>query len=133
MPDKTQAVHNNELKGKTLLLAEDNAINAMVAMKLLSRWEVITEHAKNGIEAVEKAKIKNYDFILMDIHMPEMDGYVATKHIRTGENPNVKTPIYALTADITAEQKAEYNQYFNGFLLKPIEIEKLHEILITAL
>jgi CheY-like chemotaxis protein len=108
-------------------------INAMVAMKLLSKWEMTTDHAKNGKEAVEQASKVAYDFILMDIHMPEMDGFEATKHIRKMKNPNMNTPIFALTADITAEQREEYVPYFNGFLRKPIEIEKLYQALIGQL
>ena len=123
----------NQLKGKAVLLAEDNTINAMVAMKLLSNWEMITDHAKNGKEAVEKAKLQAYDFILMDIHMPEMDGFEATKNIRKLDNPNTGTPILALTADITAENQEEYFGYFNGFLRKPMETEKLYEILVNLL
>ena len=122
----------NFLKGKTVLLAEDNFVNAMVAVKLLSNWEVTTVHAKNGLEAIEKSNLMNYDFILMDIHMPEMDGFEATKQIRNGMTPNKDTPIFALTADITAEHQKEYNAYFNGFLHKPIEINKLYEALIGA-
>ena len=117
------------LRNKTVLLAEDNLINAMVAIKLLKNWELITDHAKNGLEAIEKAKAKKYDFILMDIHMPEMDGFEAAQIIRTHENLNQSIPIFALTADITAKLQEEYIGYFNGFLTKPIEVDKLYEAL----
>jgi signal transduction histidine kinase/CheY-like chemotaxis protein len=122
----------DKLARKTALLAEDNLINAMVARKLLNNWGVDTEHAKNGIDAVEKSKLRTYDFILMDIHMPEMNGFDATKNIREISNPNSFTPIFALTADITAEHQDEYAGYFNGFLRKPIEIEKLYNALVNA-
>ena len=128
-PVKPPARRSDELKDKIILLAEDNMINAMVARKLLSNWGVVTEHAKNGIEAVEKANAKPFDFILMDIHMPEMNGYDATAQIRQKPNPNKQTPIFALTADITAEYEKEYSTQFNGFLRKPIEIDKLYEAL----
>lgn len=105
-------------------------INAMVAIKLLSKWGLVTEHAKNGVEAIERSKNKTFDLILMDIHMPEMNGFDAAGQIRTGDNPNMKTPIFAFTADITAEQ--QYNSYFNGFLRKPIEIDKLYDTLNFA-
>jgi signal transduction histidine kinase/CheY-like chemotaxis protein len=121
------------LSGKTVLLAEDNSINAMLICKLLSNWKMISDHARNGVEAVEKSKLKVYDFILMDIHMPEMDGIEATMNIHQTENPNNKTPIFALTADITAENKEEYIAWFNGFLRKPIEMEKMFEELIKCL
>lgn len=124
---------HDRLVNRTVLLAEDNMINAMVARKLLSNWGIATEHAKNGVEAVEKSKLQAYDFILMDIHMPEMNGFDATKNIREMGNPNSFTPIFALTADITAEHQDEYAGYFNGFLRKPIEIEKLYNSLVNAL
>lgn len=117
------------LKDKTVLLAEDNEINAFVAIKLLSKWGIKTEHALNGLQAVEKARMKSFDFILMDIHMPEMNGFDAAAVIRTEFNPNKHTPIFALTADITAGQQEDYCHYFNGFLWKPLQIDKLQEAL----
>ncbi|MCC8424667.1 ATP-binding protein [Mucilaginibacter sp. UR6-11] len=133
-PDKPFSKHTESLKGKTILLAEDNVINAMVITKLLSNWKVKTEHVKNGFEAVEKTKQKAFDFILMDIHMPEMDGFQATKNIiSAADNPNKKTPIFALTADVTAEYQTEFHSYFTGFLRKPIEVEKLYDALLDSI
>lgn len=129
LPSLAPAKHTNELKGKTVLLVEDNIINAMVAGKLLSNWGMTTVHVLNGLEAIEKSKEKTFDFILMDIHMPEMNGFDATKYIRENKSPNSVTPIFALTADITADHEEDYVQYFNGFLRKPIEIDKLYEAL----
>lgn len=120
------------LGNKTVLLAEDNKVNAMVAIRLLKNWGLDTEHAENGLLVVEKAKQKRFDYILMDIHMPEMNGYDAAKKIRTTKGVNEKTPIFALTADVTAENEEEYIQYFDGFLRKPIEINKLYEALARA-
>lgn len=128
-----KAISRDQLTNRTVLLAEDNLINAMVARKLLSNWGISAEHAKNGIEAVEKSKLRAYDFILMDIHMPEMNGFDATKNIREMSNPNSFTPIFALTADITAEHQEEYTGFFNGFLRKPIEIDKLYNALVNSL
>lgn len=119
------------LNDKTVLLAEDNLINAMVAIKLLSKWGIHTEHAKNGLEAVEISKHKPFDFILMDLHMPQMNGFDATKLIRENNNPNKKSPIFALTADITADQMQEYQSYFTGFLTKPIDIDKMYTALLN--
>jgi signal transduction histidine kinase/CheY-like chemotaxis protein len=132
-PIKAPVMHADKLKDKTVLLAEDNAINAMVAMKLLSNWKMAAEHVTNGLEAIEKAQVKAFDFILMDIHMPEMDGFDAVKHIREDKGHNTATPIFALTADITADHHEGYMGYFNGFLRKPIEINKLYEALISEL
>ena len=121
---------SSALKNKTALVAEDNDINAYVVRKLLTKWGVISELAVNGVEAVELAGKNVYDFILMDIHMPQMNGFDAAVNIRKSDNPNKKTPIFALTADITASSQEEYSEYFNGFLWKPLQIEKLYEALV---
>jgi len=131
--NKVTATYTDQLKDKTVLLAEDNMINAMLISKLLSNWKMTTEHAKNGLEAVAKSKTKGFDFILMDIHMPEMDGFEATKNIRDQKDQNLNTPIFAITADVTAEYIDEYTSYFNGFLHKPIQIDKLYEALVNEL
>ncbi|RYG53964.1 MAG: tetratricopeptide repeat protein [Chitinophagaceae bacterium] len=117
------------LRDKTALLAEDNEINAFVAMTLLSKWGITTVHAVNGRQVIEKAAEKAFDFILMDIHMPEMNGFDAAVHIRSTINPNTTTPIFAFTADITAGQEEAMSSCFNGFLWKPLEIDKLHKAL----
>lgn len=110
---------------KKLLLVEDNAINAFIAKTLISKWGIEVDHAINGGEAIEKAINTNYDYILMDIHMPGMDGFEATKIIRTTNDFNTTIPIFGLTADISAKDNAPNNTHFTGFLLKPLEIEKL--------
>lgn len=115
----------SQLIGKHALLAEDTPMNALLMKKLLSNWGVITDHVVNGKEAFEAAKLKKYDFILMDIHMPEMNGFEATKLIRTNENPNQSSPIFAVTADVMAKDDKENAHLFNGILWKPLEIEKL--------
>jgi len=120
------------LQGKTVLVAEDNELNAMVVRKLLTKWGMVSELARNGSEAIDKAKQKVYDFILMDIHMPEVNGFDATKFIRSEENMNTNTPVFALTADLTASMQKDYVQYFNGFLWKPLQIEKLFDALNSA-
>jgi len=130
--DKVNGQISNNLKGKTVLLAEDNDLNAMVVRKLLSQWGIQSELVINGNLAIEKAQQKVFDFILMDIHMPEMNGFDAAAYIRSHDNPNIKTPIYALTADITAKDQKAYFSLFNGFLWKPLQIEKLYEALSTV-
>jgi CheY-like chemotaxis protein len=129
VPAETPVKRSPELKNKLVLLAEDNTINAMVARRLLSNWGMLSEHAKNGADAVELSNTRRFDFILMDIHMPEMNGFDAAKQIRCTENLNKDTPIFALTADIVAELDESNTSYFSGFLLKPIEIDKLYEAL----
>ena len=131
--DKKTRVLLEPLTGKSILLAEDNKINAMVVGKLLARWGVVFEHAQNGKEVVEMSKVNKYDCILMDIHMPIMDGFEATSLIKKTENINKYTPVVALTADITAEKLAldntEFQYCFDGFLLKPIDQDKLYNVL----
>ncbi|MHA4894853.1 ATP-binding protein [Pedobacter sp. PWIIR3] len=128
----TTPVLQDQLKDKTVLLVEDNLVNAMVARRLLTNWGITTVHALNGLLAIERASEKAFDFVLMDIHMPEMNGLDATSHIRNNDNLNRYTPIFALTADITAENQEEYSSYFNGFLRKPIEIDKLYAALTQS-
>lgn len=131
-PEKVPGNFSEELNGKCILLAEDNRINAMVLGKVLKKWGVEQDVAENGRIALEMAASKSYDYILMDIHMPEMDGFEATKRLRSEQGLNNATPVFALTADITAEQQDEFETYFNGFLLKPIEKEKLYEALLLS-
>ncbi|WP_395044085.1 ATP-binding protein [Flavobacterium sp.] len=126
-----KAVLKDSMLGIKVLLAEDNAINAMIAKKLLSKWEIETDHALDGLIATEKCKHTKYDFILMDIHMPILDGYQAAKNIRTLDNLNKETPIFGLTADISAKDNVDYNHFFDDFFLKPLEIEKLKIAFLT--
>lgn len=117
---------------KKLLLVEDNAINAFIAKTLISKWGIGVDHAMNGGEAIEKAINNNYDYILMDIHMPGMDGFEATKIIRQTNTYNKTVPIFGLTADISAKENAPSDTRFSDFLLKPLEIEKLKSALTNV-
>ncbi|WP_299253753.1 ATP-binding protein [uncultured Aquimarina sp.] len=121
----------NQLKDKTAILAEDNEVNALVMGQLLKKWGVKIERVKNGFDAVEIAKEVKVDFILMDIHMPEMNGFDAAKRIRDSVNENRNTPIYALTADVTAVNNKDYLAYFDGFLWKPLQIDRLFDTLVN--
>lgn len=133
-PEPPVPKSNATLNNKLCLLAEDNEINAMVAEKLLAHWGIQTEWAENGHVALNMAKNKSYDFILMDIHMPEMNGFDAACAIRGEENnPNKTTPIFALTADITLADDHVQQKCFNGFLWKPLEVEKLQEALLQGI
>ena len=87
-----------------ILLAEDNKVNVKIACKFLKKWGLEVDVAENGLVAVELAKNKKYDLVLMDLQMPVMDGYEATKRIR-GMYPDI--PIIALTASALLEVKAE--------------------------
>lgn len=120
------------LKGKTVLIVDDNMINALVASKLLLKWGIQTEHAQNGKEAILKSNKTKYDYILMDIHMPLMDGYESCAQIRKSNGLNSTTPIFALTADVTAAQHTDFEKDFNGLLTKPINVLKLYETLTVS-
>jgi len=121
-----------QLKDKKVLLAEDTIMNAILIKKVLLKWGVTTEHVANGKIAVEYAKVKKYDFILMDLHMPEINGIDATKLIKSNkDNINSNTPIFAITADVMTTQNKEYTGLFNAILWKPLDIEKLYKALTT--
>lgn len=117
------------LQNKTAILAEDNEINALVMRQLLNKWGISIKRVKNGKQAIVQALEFKVDFILMDIHMPEMNGFDATRIIRSTENVNQHTPIFALTADVTSANKDEFAHLFDGFLWKPIEIQRMFDAL----
>jgi len=122
----------DQLEGKYALLAEDNVINAMIMMKLLTKWGIKTDHVLNGKLAFDKARQNKYDFILMDIHMPEMNGLEATKLIRNKYNLNTETPVFAITADIMINNDPDYLPLFHAILSKPLEIEKFYAALVKV-
>ncbi|MFC2109791.1 response regulator [Bacteroidota bacterium] len=122
----------NKLKGITVLLVEDNEINQLLATTILEDWNFKVELAENGIEAVKKVKDNSYDIILMDIHMPEMDGYQATVEIRNNLKDN--TPIIALTASAQiSENEKCFDLGMNDFIAKPFDPELLLEKINTQL
>lgn len=110
---------------KHILLAEDNDINAEICQSILEAKGAIIERVENGKEAIEAFKNHQYDFILMDIQMPEMDGYEATKIIRQLDK---KIPIFALSADAYVENRRYSKKMgMNGHFSKPIDFEKMEE------
>lgn len=119
------------LKGKKVLVVEDNKINILVVSKLLDLWEIDWDIAENGIEALEMIIGSEYDLVLMDIHMPKMDGMEAIESIRNlpGEKYQ-RLPVIALTADAEISDIGELSKSkFNNFLIKPFKSEKLKELL----
>ena len=112
-----------------LLLVEDNKLNQIVVKFSLKRFGYDIVTANNGIEAIEEFKRGDFDFILMDVMMPEMDGLEATKQIRQLENGST-IPIIALTADvITATADKCRDCGMSAHMSKPFEVEKLFDIL----
>jgi len=118
------------LDGKRILLVEDTEANAMVTGAFLQEWGVETMRAHDGKEAVDivsKSPLKGFDLILMDVQMPNMDGYEATKIIRNMPNKTVTdVPIIALTASVFEEdKKAAKEAGMNAHLSKPVKIPEL--------
>jgi signal transduction histidine kinase/CheY-like chemotaxis protein len=112
---------------RAILLAEDNAINRKVATAMLERWGHRVIHAANGREAVERYHDSQPDLILMDIQMPEMNGWEATQAIRRAEiATGRRTPILALTAGVHDEDRRRcFDVGMDVFLPKPFEAEKV--------
>ena len=111
-----------------VLVAEDNEINQSLLRHLFKSWNLKFDLVNNGKEAIEKLRTKNYDLILMDIQMPEMDGYTATQEIR--ENLKLTTPIIAMTAHALAGEREKCLSYgMNGYLSKPIRELQLHNLI----
>ncbi|HEV7350629.1 response regulator [Telluribacter sp.] len=118
----TKLIDNQTIK---VLLVEDNRLNQEVSLKLLSNFGFITDLAENGKAAVEKVKCNSYDLILMDLQIPEMNGFEASEYIR--QQLNVKTPIIALTAHGVFEDDHNiYSSGMNDFLTKPFSSRDLY-------
>ena len=133
LPDK-----NADFKGKQILLVEDNELNREIAQEILREYGFLVDSAENGAVAVEKVSTAapgSYDLVLMDVQMPIMDGYTATRKIRALDDPaRAKLPILAMTANAFDEDRRNaLESGMNGFLSKPIVIgdlvQELHKIL----
>ena len=121
---------DRQLTDMHLLIAEDNELNWEIASELLAEQGIVCDHAENGQECVEmltKAPVGTYTAVLMDVHMPVMNGYEATKAIRAlSEERLSRIPIIAMTADAFAEDvQACLDCGMNGHVAKPIEMNKL--------
>ena len=117
-------------KGKHILLAEDNELNREIAEEILNAYGLEVDIAENGAIAVEKVSTAapgRYDLVLMDVQMPIMDGYAATRRIRELGNPALAgIPILAMTANAFDEDRRNaLESGMNGFLSKPIVIADL--------
>lgn len=125
---------NYDFTGKKILLVEDNPLNLEIAEEILKEVGLVVDTADDGDVAIEKlrnATDGQYDLVLMDVQMPKLDGYTATKEIRTLDNPYAANiPIIAMTANAFEEDKKKsFEAGMNGHLSKPIEIEKLMKVL----
>jgi CheY-like chemotaxis protein len=105
-PPEDESAGNMDFTGRRILLAEDIEVNREIVMTLLEPTGVVLDCAENGLAALEKfeANPAAYDMIFMDVHMPEMDGYMATRRIRALDCPEaVSVPIIAMTANVFTE------------------------------
>ena len=129
LPNKSE-----DFKGKKILLVEDNELNREIAIEILGEYGFQVDTAENGAVALQKVSTSVpgcYDLVLMDVQMPIMDGYEATRQIRALENPALAgIPILAMTANAFEEdKKSALDCGMNGFLSKPIIMEELvHEL-----
>jgi PAS domain S-box-containing protein len=136
IPEKNDVVRKSEgsesysgLEGKKVLVAEDNKINFFVANKFLIGWGVNVTHAENGKIALDLLEKENFDLVLMDLHMPVMDGIEATRVIRKSKNLRINSvPVVALTAAIMSESHDKIEDLsINDYVLKPFKPRDLFE------
>lgn len=124
----------NRFEGRRLLLVEDNELNQEVAKTLLMEEGFAVECAADGLAGVEMVRASTpgyYDLILMDIQMPQMDGYEATRKIRSMERPDLRSiPVVALTANAFEEDRKEALEAgMDGHIAKPFDLDKVNEVL----
>ncbi len=130
LPRAELAAASQLLVGKRILVAEDNLINQQVVCEFLKLSGVIVQIANNGEEALEWLKLREFDAVLMDVHMPIMDGFAATKHIRS-QAQFADLPVLALTAGVTQEEQEKcLASGMNDFIGKPINPDKLTATLL---
>ncbi|MGO9966639.1 MAG: response regulator [Bryobacteraceae bacterium] len=113
-----------------ILVVEDNPVNQKVLCRLLERLGLQTDVAANGLEAVEMFALAPYGLVLMDCQMPEMDGYEATRQIRSREGGTPQVAVIAITADAMAGTRERCEEAgMNGYITKPVKVDELHEAL----
>ena len=115
--------HITDTQGLRILVVEDNAINATILISFLHRWGILVKEAENGIHALELIKYHTFDLILMDLEMPQMDGYATIKKIR---ETDLKTPVLAFTASLLEDMESLITESgFNDYVLKPYKPAEL--------
>ena len=128
-------LNRTEVDNLNVLLVEDNYLNQVLATKVLTNWNWKVDVADNGQIAVEKLQKNKYDIILMDIQMPEMDGYEATRFIRKNLSPPKSTiPIIAMTAHAISGEVERCQQVgMNDYISKPFNEDHLYSKILTVL
>jgi len=137
IPEQTEAEkpreHRQDLSGKRILLAEDNELNWEIASELLGEEGLVLDWAENGqlcLEKFQQSAVGYYDAVLMDVRMPVMGGYEATRAIRALDRPDHDLPIIAMTADAFAEDvRRSLDAGMNGHIAKPIDIGEVMRLL----
>jgi CheY-like chemotaxis protein len=121
------------LRNKQVLLAEDNRVNQVLAMRLLQKFGIDPDLAQNGAEALQLLAEKTYDLVLMDIQMPVMDGLEATRIIRL--DPRfAQLPVVAMSAGVTLNEQALCVEAgMSGFIGKPIDFNELKNTLLEQI
>ena len=113
-----------------VLLAEDNPVNQRIAQRILERAGCQVESVSDGLRALEAATRRDYDLVLMDVQMPEMDGFEAAARIRQLEPPKRDVPIVAMTANaMQGDRERCLEAGMNDYLAKPVRCEELHEVI----
>lgn len=114
-----------------VLLVEDNKINQLLAKQVLEGWDMVVEVANDGFEAIAKLQRRPFDLILLDLQMPEMDGFEVTRFVRKGlKSPFNAIPIVALTADAYSETRIKTQEAgMNDFLTKPYQQKDLYRVI----
>ena len=132
-----QTLTAEQLKGRSILLAEDNALNAEIATMILTQAGFVVKHVEDGAKCVAELRampIGTYDVVLMDVQMPNMDGYAATKAIRELQNARAKIPVIAMTANVYDEDKQRaFASGMTGFIAKPLNIKTMLQVLSEQL
>ena len=123
------------VQGLKVLLVEDNELNQLLATKVLTGWNWHVDLAENGLIALEKLEKNDYDIVLMDIQLPEMDGYEATRKIRTTfKPPKCNIPIMAMTAHaMPSEERKCYEAGMDSYISKPFSIKVLYSRIVAIL
>ena len=123
-------INHSSMSGKRILVAEDVEINQYVVRNILEQWGCEVTIVENGKKAVDAVKNHDYDLILMDIQMPEMNGFEATEVIRKSGNPKASIPIIAVTANSLKGINERYiNSGMTDFLIKPYNEENLFTVM----
>ena len=139
MEDKKETSQDLKvLQGRRILLAEDNDLNAEIAMEILKKYGLQVERAEDGaicVEMLKQHEDEYYDLILMDVQMPNMDGYTACRTIRElKDTAKSSIPVIAMTANAFAEDRENaLAAGMNEHIAKPLDVEKILEILIKFL